>query len=100
MEKERLILNTKTLEVQTSKGKLLPDFQINAIRKRQSRTTIWFATETGVVRYNIKSGKIETYKSLSKKEKGVSYKMNNVSDIMIDKKGKIWASYPLWIMSL
>jgi signal transduction histidine kinase/ligand-binding sensor domain-containing protein/DNA-binding response OmpR family regulator len=85
-----VILNTKTLEVQSSKGKLLPGFQINAIEK-DTQNNVWFATETGVVKYNAVSGKIETYKSLSKKENGIPNE-DNVSDIMIDKKGKIWAS--------
>jgi signal transduction histidine kinase/ligand-binding sensor domain-containing protein/DNA-binding response OmpR family regulator len=85
-----VILNTKTLEVQTSKGKLLPGFQINAIEK-DLQNNVWFATETGVVKYNHKSGKIETYESLSKKENGIPNE-DNVSDILIDKKGKIWAS--------
>ena len=85
-----VVLNTNTLEVQVSKGKLLPGFQINAMEK-DNKNNIWFATETGVVRYNITSGKIETYKSLSKKENGVPYD-DNVSDVMIDKKGTIWAS--------
>ncbi|WP_281299316.1 hybrid sensor histidine kinase/response regulator [Flavobacterium limnophilum] len=85
-----VVLNTNTLEVQVSKGKLLPGFQINAIEK-DNKNNIWFATETGVVRYNSTSGKIETYKSLSKKENGMPYD-DNVSDVMIDKKGTIWAS--------
>ncbi len=85
-----VIVNTKTLEVQASKGKLLPGFQINAIEK-DAQNNVWFATETGVVKYNTISGKIEAYKSLSKKENGLSNE-DNVSDIMIDKKGKIWAS--------
>nr|WP_294925008.1 hybrid sensor histidine kinase/response regulator transcription factor [uncultured Flavobacterium sp.] len=85
-----VIVNTKTLEVQASKGKLLPGFQINAIEK-DAQNNVWFATETGVVKYNTISGKIEAYKSLSKKENGQSNE-DNVSDIMIDKKGKIWAS--------
>ncbi|MBA4316875.1 MAG: hybrid sensor histidine kinase/response regulator [Flavobacterium sp.] len=85
-----VVLNTKTMEVQVSKGKLLPGFQINAIEK-DNNNNIWFATETGVVRYNITSGKTETYKSLSKKENGIPYD-DNVSDVMIDKKGTIWAS--------
>jgi signal transduction histidine kinase/ligand-binding sensor domain-containing protein/DNA-binding NarL/FixJ family response regulator len=84
------ILNTKTLEVETSKGKLLPNFQINAIEK-DAKNNIWFATETGVVKYNNASGKIEIFKSLSKKEIGTP-KEDNVSDIMIDKKGVIWAA--------
>ncbi|GGF05608.1 hybrid sensor histidine kinase/response regulator [Flavobacterium limi] len=85
-----VILNTQTLQVQTSTGKLLPGFQINAIEK-DTQNNVWFATETGVVKYNSATGKIETYKSLSKKENGIPNE-DNVSDIMIDKKGKIWAS--------
>jgi signal transduction histidine kinase/ligand-binding sensor domain-containing protein/DNA-binding response OmpR family regulator len=85
-----VVLNTKTMEVQSSKGKLLPGFQINAIEK-DNKNNIWFATETGVVRYNNTSGKIETYKSLSKQENEIPYD-DNVSDILIDKKGTIWAS--------
>ena len=85
-----VVLNTQTLEVQASTGKLLPGFQINAIEK-DAQNNVWFATETGVVKYNPVSGKIETYKSLSKKENGLPNE-DNVSDIMIDKKGKIWAS--------
>lgn len=85
-----VILNTKTLQVQTSKGKLLPGFQINAI-ERDTKNNVWFATETGVVKYNINSGKIETYSSLFIKEKGVPHD-ENVSDVLVDGKGKIWAS--------
>ncbi len=85
-----VVLNTKTLQVQAATGKLLPGFQINAIEK-DNRDNVWFATETGVVKYNNKSGKIETYKSLSKRENGIPHD-DNVSDIMVDKKGKIWAS--------
>lgn len=85
-----VVLNTQTMQVQVSKGKLLPGFQINAIEK-DNKNNIWFATETGVVRYNNTSGKIETYKSLSKKQNGAPYD-DNVSDVMIDKKGTIWAA--------
>ncbi|MCR4031381.1 MULTISPECIES: two-component regulator propeller domain-containing protein [Flavobacterium] len=84
-----VILNTKTLQVETS-NKLLPDFQINAI-ERDAKNNVWFATETGVVKYNINSGKIETYSSLFIKEKGVPHD-ENVSDVLVDVKGKIWAS--------
>lgn len=85
-----VVFNTKTLQVQTSKGKLLPGFQINSIEK-DSKNNVWFATETGVVKYSPVSGRIETYKSLSKRENSMTNE-DNVSDIMIDKKGKIWAS--------
>lgn len=85
-----VILNTKTFAVEASKGKLLPGFQINAI-ERDAKNNVWFATETGVVKYNINSGKIETYSSLFIKEKGVPHD-ENVSDVLVDKKGKVWAS--------
>ena len=85
-----VILNTKTLKTINSKGILLPGIQINAIEK-DAGDNVWFATESGVVRYNSTSGKMETYKSLSKKEDG-SPQEDNVSDIIVDKKGKIWAS--------
>jgi len=85
-----VVLNTKTLEADSSIGKLLPGFQINAIEK-DTKNNVWFATETGVVRYNIGTGKIETFKSLSKKENGMPYD-ENVSDITTDKKGNIWAA--------
>lgn len=85
-----VILNTKTLEVQTVKGKLLPGFQINAIEK-DNKNNVWFATETGIVKYNAISGKIETYKTFSRKEIASPHE-DNVSDIIIDNKGKIWAS--------
>lgn len=84
-----VILNTKTLQVETP-SQLLPGFQINAI-ERDAKNNIWFATETGVVKYNIDSGKIETYSSLFIKEKGVPHD-ENVSDVLVDQKGIIWAS--------
>ncbi|MEP6929576.1 MAG: ATP-binding protein, partial [Flavobacterium sp.] len=84
-----IVLNTKTLAVQSVKGKLLPGFQINAIEK-DTKGNVWFATEIGIVRYSNASGKIEIYKSLSKRQKGIVDE-DNVSDIAIDKKGRIWA---------
>ncbi|MEO8532437.1 MAG: two-component regulator propeller domain-containing protein [Flavobacterium sp.] len=84
-----IVLNTTTLAVQSVKGKLLPGFQINAIEK-DTKGNVWFATEIGIVRYSNASGKIEIYKSLSKRQKGIVDE-DNVSDIAIDKKGRIWA---------
>ncbi len=88
-----VILNTKTLQVQSAAGRLLPDFRINAVEK-DSFDNFWFATEAGVVKYNIKSGNIQRYKSLINKEKSIGRdeEVEDVSDIIVDKKGKIWAS--------
>ncbi len=85
-----VILNTKTLDTQSAVGRLLPEFRINALEKDRF-DNFWFATEAGVVKYNIKSGTINRYKSLSNKEKGIPQD-EDISDIIVDKKGKIWAS--------
>lgn len=85
-----VILNTKTLQVQTAAGKLLPGFQINAI-ETDNANNVWFATETGVAKYNSKSGQIKIYKALYAKEKGIPHD-DNISDILVDSKGRIWAS--------
>ncbi|WP_304201527.1 hybrid sensor histidine kinase/response regulator transcription factor [Flavobacterium alvei] len=87
-----VILNTKTLETQNTLSKLLPELRINAIEK-DGFDNFWFATETGVVKYNIKSGKIKQFKSLNK-ENGVRQdeEVEDISDIIVDRYGKIWAS--------
>ncbi len=85
-----VIFNTKNLEVQDTKSKLLPGFAINAIEK-DNLGNVWFATQTGIVKYEIESGDIDTYKLLSNKEK-VLVNDDDVSDVMVDKKGKVFVS--------
>ncbi|WP_100615343.1 hybrid sensor histidine kinase/response regulator transcription factor [Confluentibacter citreus] len=85
-----VILDTKTLQVQNTK--FLPRVQINAI-ENDTNDHLWFATETGAVKYGIKSGNMETYHSLSDNENRLP-RNDNVSDIMIDSHGKVWASTP------
>nr|WP_315196150.1 two-component regulator propeller domain-containing protein [uncultured Flavobacterium sp.] len=85
-----VILDAKTLKTQVSAGKLLPDFQINGIEKDKANN-VWLATETGVARYNMKSGQIKIYKEIYAKEKGIPHD-DNISDILVDTKGRIWAS--------
>ncbi|MEO8516781.1 MAG: ATP-binding protein, partial [Flavobacterium sp.] len=96
-----LILNSQTQEIDTKTGRLLPGFRINAVEK-DSLNNFWFATEVGVVKYNIKSGSIKRYKSLSKKENDASNdeEEEDISDIMVDQKGKIWASSRLGLYLL
>jgi len=88
-----VILNTKTLKTQNDTGRLFPELRINALEK-DGFGNFWLATEEGVVKYNFKSGNIKRYKSLSKKENGMSQddEVEDISDIIVDKKGKIWAS--------
>ncbi|WP_281226650.1 two-component regulator propeller domain-containing protein [Flavobacterium aquiphilum] len=85
-----IILNTNTLQVQSTTGKLLPGYQINAIEK-DNANNVWFATETGVAKYNTKSGQVKIYKSLYAQEKGIPHD-DNISDILVDSKERIWAS--------
>lgn len=84
-----VILSTNTLKIQSSTGVLLPEFQINEIIKDKNKF-VWFATETGVVKYNMATGLINSYKSISDVNKGLPH--DNVSDILLDSKGVMWAS--------
>ncbi|MDO5970739.1 two-component regulator propeller domain-containing protein [Flavivirga aquimarina] len=84
-----IVLNTKTLKVENFIGVLLPEFQINEIVK-DNNENIWFATETGVVKYNMKSELIKSYKELSNENYGLPH--DNVSDILFDEKGQLWAA--------
>ncbi|WP_281336732.1 hybrid sensor histidine kinase/response regulator transcription factor [Flavobacterium eburneipallidum] len=88
-----IILDTKTLKQKTGTPRLLPELRINAVEK-DNHNNFWFATEAGVVKYNIKSGISHRYKSLYIKEKGINQEddVEDISDIIVDKKGKIWAS--------
>ncbi|MDO7171667.1 hybrid sensor histidine kinase/response regulator transcription factor [Mariniflexile sp. AS56] len=84
-----IILNTKSLELNTELGVLLEDYEINEIIK-DTYNNIWFATETGVVKYAVDSKSMVFYKTTSNANKGLSH--NNVSDIMLDATGEIWAA--------
>lgn len=87
--KGAIILNTKKLEVKASIGLLLKGFQINEIIK-DTDNNVWFATETGVIKYTMGSGFISSYKALVNDVKGLPH--DNVSDILLDDEGKLWAS--------
>ncbi len=85
-----VMLNKKSLKVQDTKSKLLPGFAINSIEKDQAGN-LWFATQTGIVKYQSKSGVIETYKLISNKANGL-VNDEDVSDIIVDNKGKVYVS--------
>ncbi|GLR19197.1 hybrid sensor histidine kinase/response regulator transcription factor [Portibacter lacus] len=80
-----VVIDTKSLEQQNSSGNLLPEYEINRITKG-NHNIIWFATETGVVKYNIADEEINIYQE----KNGLLH--NNVSDILEDKEGKIWVA--------
>lgn len=84
-----VVLNTETLKLDESLGTLLPGFEINAIEV-DAYKNIWFATESGVVKYAIETGNIKSYNNNFNDDIGLPH--DNVSDIIVDKSGKIWAA--------
>ncbi|MGM8360595.1 hybrid sensor histidine kinase/response regulator transcription factor [Flavobacterium sp. ARAG 55.4] len=84
-----VILDSETLEIKVPKGVLLPDFQINKI-KEDRFGHLWFATETGVVKYNLKTKAVKVY--LKGDDEKIGLPANHVSDILIDTNGDIWVA--------
>jgi len=84
-----VILDSKTLEVKVPKGVLLPDFEINKI-KMDRFNNLWFATETGVAKYNLNTKKVKVYLKGDNEKLGLP--ANYVSDILIDVNGDIWVA--------
>lgn len=84
-----VILDAKTLEIKVPKGVLLSDFQINKIKTDRFQN-LWFATETGVARYNVKSRKLKLY--LKGEHEKIGLPASHVSDILIDVNGDIWVA--------
>ena len=84
-----VIVNPKTFEIKVPKGVLLPDFQINKI-KQDRFGNLWFATETGVVKYNLKTKAVKVYWKGDNEKTGLP--ANHVSDLLIDTNGDIWVA--------
>lgn len=84
-----VILDTETLKIKVPKGILLPDYQIDKIIVDKANN-LWFATETGIVKYNLISKKQQLYSKGKNSEIGLPE--NNVSDILMDSDGIIWAA--------
>ncbi|WP_299320591.1 two-component regulator propeller domain-containing protein [uncultured Maribacter sp.] len=84
-----IILNTNTLKKEERTETLLKDYQINEI-VNEDDLNIWFATETGVVKYARVENTFEYFKSTSIIDEGLPH--DNVSDIMFDNEGRLWAS--------
>jgi len=83
------IINSGNLQQVKSAGTLLPNGEINQI-VTDSIGGIWFATQEGVVRYDMRSERARVYGTTAEGREGLSH--NNVSDILIDSSGKIWAA--------
>jgi len=87
--KGAIILNTETLEPVKSAGTLFPNSEINQIATN-NRGDIWYATQAGAIRYNTKTNIGKTYRHNGKKQIGLPH--DNVSDIVIDPGGEVWAA--------
>ncbi|MEM9143934.1 MAG: two-component regulator propeller domain-containing protein, partial [Bacteroidota bacterium] len=84
-----VVLNTKTGVPEKSEGILLPGAYINQIQV-DAKGFIWFATQSGITRYDPQTKSIRAFKARTEGQKGVSHE--NVSGIAIDGTGKIWAA--------
>lgn len=84
-----VLLNTKSLKKADSTAIILKGYQINEIVK-QDDSNIWFATETGVVHFLRDKNTFEYYKSSDTPNVGLLH--DNVSDIMFDNEGRLWAA--------
>lgn len=67
---------------------ILPDFDINKVAP--DGENLWFATESGAVRYSMTTGDAVVYTDDHQSTGGLPHE--NVSDIFIDSRGMIWAA--------
>lgn len=83
------IINTETMLPLNGTGIILPSRPINncAVDKNG---IIWYATQTGVVRYDPVGKNTHVYEANLGENRGLAHE--NVSDIAIDPSGKIWAA--------
>lgn len=84
-----VIMNSHNMKVQQEVGVLLPDYQINRIVK-DSGDIVWFATETGVVNYNLSNQDVKIYSGSDSLSNGLPH--DNVSDILINDTKEIWVA--------
>lgn len=84
-----VIIDADNLKIQQETGVLLSEYQINRIVK-DTGNKVWFATETGVVSYNLSSKEVKTYKG--NEVVGVGLPHDNVSDILITDNEEIWVA--------
>ncbi|MEP2023735.1 MAG: two-component regulator propeller domain-containing protein [Reichenbachiella sp.] len=81
-----LLLNKHTFKPSVH---LLPGIDINKVTM-DTNQNLWFATETGVVRYNVENRESIHYNENVETKNGLPHA--NVSDVIIDSRGLIWAA--------
>lgn len=93
-----VIVNRSTLKPVITTGKIAPRNSINKIIFDKERGNLWFATEEGVIRYHIATNTKVNYKSNTEDKESLPH--NNVSDVIIDQDGKVWAATRLGLSVL
>ncbi|MEL0454687.1 two-component regulator propeller domain-containing protein [Flavobacteriaceae bacterium SZ-1-7] len=83
-----IVLDLNSLKQNPFYGKLVPEFEINKIKN--DGETLWFATETGLVKYDFSKRTTKIYSSQNKELYGLPN--NNISDVLIDRDKNIWAA--------
>ncbi len=84
-----VILNPKTLNVDSGLQEIFPSIEINQITSSEDGL-IWIATETGVITYNQENDKTKLYTARDGEIEGLSN--NSAKSICIDNSKKIWVS--------
>lgn len=92
-----VVIDKKSLLVDSDFGHLLQDSSVNKITMEKNGNNLWFATEDGVFRYSLSSKVLKVY--TADYENKTTLPHNNVSDVSIDKEGKLWAATRLGLAS-
>lgn len=85
-----LFLDINSLTPKNGYSRLLDGLSINKIVLEPNKDILWFATETGVAKYNLITRQINKYQSYSDNKEGLPH--NNVSDVLVDANGDVWAA--------
>lgn len=84
-----IVLNINSLKADESVGQILQGSSINKIVFGDQLKNVWFATDNGVEKYILSTGEVLKYNA-STSQKQLPH--NNVSDIIIDFEGSVWAA--------
>ena len=84
-----IFFNTELDQPEKSEGILLSSREINQIAV-DSIGSLWYATQTGIIKYDPLTNKAKVYSPKLEGKTGLSH--GNVSDVAIDRSGNIWAA--------
>nr|WP_299074414.1 two-component regulator propeller domain-containing protein [uncultured Allomuricauda sp.] len=85
-----ILLNKKSLRPIPDTSKIAEGSSINKIAFDKENKKLWFATEDGVVTYDISTKSTTIYQSNTEDKESLPH--NNVSDVLIDTDNKVWAA--------